>query len=685
MAITSRPAKRTALAATFLCLLFFGIAHILGRWSGFFSISEIGWFMGSAGLIWFVLALQFHQSDLAEQEKLDVTQAQKDDKSSTIFQRKNQDGAVLAVAQQRLITFKKWFIPLFSIVIAAYQLALGFYLFRTTLAGAEPEPQNPLLCAICMTAVAFVSFLMSRYATGMSFQQQWKPLRAGGSILLAAAVLSFALAIGLALAQFEIFVVNSILTKIIPLLLIITGLETALNIVLDIYRPRAKDKYDRSPFDSRLLGVISEPGGIFHTAAGAIDYQFGFKVSNTWFYKLLEKAIMPLIIFSAVTIYLLSCVVIVEPNEKAIIEHFGNPVTRAGDIRIIGSGLTFKWPWPIDIARRYPVEKINELTIGYVPKINPRTGQPDRSALLWGESHYEKEYTLLVASEQATEQFSDEAVPVSLVIAAVPVQYKIKNLYDFAYNHRNSEKLLEAICYRELTKFASSATIGVDSESAITRSLLGAGRSRAKEILTAAMQAAADKEKLGVEIVFVGMQGIHPPVKVAKNYQDVIASIQKKQTLMLKARAERNKILSSIAGSVKNADDLYGLASEYQKAKKLERPDKAEELAGQLDRAFSSASGDIFKALRQSQSYAFEKSTLSKATGLRFSDQLKAYRASGEIYKCYQRLTMFEEALKNIRKFVVAADKNDMQIFIIDMQEKLTPSLYDITGLEETK
>ena len=71
-------------------------------------------------------------------------------------------------------------------------------------------------------------------------------------------------------------------------------------------------------------------------------------------------------------------------------------------------------------------------------------------------------------------------------------------------------------------------------------------------------------------------------------------------------------------------------------------------------------------------------------TGERFDSQLKAYKAAEEIYKREQRLAAFEEALQNIRKYVVVADPNDTQIFIFDAKEKLTPSLYDIGGFEET-
>lgn len=684
MTISSKRAEYIARASLILSVVFFGIVFFVGRWSGFFALYAISWLILSAALIWFVLVIQFHQQVLAEQEKLDTGQLAESKQASTIFQAGGGRAVMFAVAQRRLDLLEKWFIPVFSAIIAAYLAAIGLYLLKTVSAAADHEAKQPLVCAACMTAVAFVSFIISRYATGMSAQPQWKPLRAGGSIFLGIAILCFAMAISLAMAQFKIFVVINIIDFTVPILLLALGAETALNIVLDIYRPRLKGQYARSAFDSRLLGIINEPGGIFRTAASTIDYQFGFKVSQTWFYKLLEKAIVPLILFAAVTLYLLSCIVVVTPNEEAIIEHFGNPLNHTGQVRLARPGLTFKWPWPIDIAYKHPTNMILEISIGFVPKFKPGTKELDREPLLWGKAHYEKEYLLLVASEQTSAGPTTGAVPVSLVIATVPVQYRVKDLYSFVYNHNEPEKLLESICYHELTRFAASAKIEVNDEASINQSLLGAGRAEAERILTSRIQAAADEAGLGVEIVFLGLQGIHPPPEVAADYQKVIGAIQKKQALILGAYAERNKDLSALAGSVEDADRLYSLAAKYQQAKKKNQPREIEKLANDLDLAFAEAKGDIFSMLRGAQSYAFEKATLARATGERFDSQLKAYRAAKEIYKQEQISAVLEETLGNIRKYVVVADQNDMQVFIFDAQEKLTPSLYELSGLQES-
>ncbi len=686
MTVSSKRPIHVALVSLILSIIFFGITFFLGRWSGFFAVSAVSWLILSVAFIWFVLCLQFYQRSLAEQEKLDAGQLVRDKESSAIFQAGSERATLFSAAQRRLEIFEKWFIPIFSALIAVFQIGIGLSLLNAVGAAAENELKQPLLCGICMMAIAFISFLISRYATGMSAQPEWKPLRAGGSSLLGVAVLCFALAVILALVYlFNFHTPVNIIAMIIPVLLVVLGVETALNLIMDIYRPRLKGRYSRSAFDSRLLGVINEPGGILRSAADAIDYQFGFKASQTWFYKLLEQAIVPLVLFGAVTLYLLSSVVVVEPDEQAIIEHLGNPLNKAGEVRLVDSGLALKWPWPIDIAYKYPTKMISEISVGFIPKVDPKTGEVERTPLLWGEKHYEEEYQLLVASEQIGTGSMAGTVPVSLVIAAVPVQYRIKDLYSYIYNHNEPVKLLGSICYRELTKFAASAKIETNDQQDNEDNLLGTGRARAGRILTERIQKAVNEQDLGIEVVFVGLQGIHPPPEVAADYQKVIGAVQKKQALILNAQAERNKTLGPIVGSVDKTEKLYELWLKYQHAEDTDSLEDIERFVKQLDHSFEEAKGTIFKTLRESQSYAFKKEVLARATGDRFAEQLKAYRAAPEIYLQEQRLSMLEEALDDIRKYVVVADQNDTQITIIDLQEKLAPSIYDTGAIEESR
>jgi membrane protease subunit HflK len=682
MKVSAKRAEYVALMALILSVVFFTVSFFLAGWSGSFAIFSLSWLILAAALIWLVLVIQFHQRSLAEQEKLEMAQLAKSGQEGTIFRSSEGRAGLFAVAQRRLELFEKWFIPFFSGLIAAYETALGLYLWSRIPEPTQIELSRPLICAIYMVAMAFVSFLISRYATGMAAQGQWTPLRGGGGMLFAVALLCFVTAVGLALVQFKVSVVIIVIRWIVPVLLVVLGAEATLNVILDIYRPRLKGRYSRAGFDSRLLGLINEPGGILRTAATAIDYQFGFKVSQTWFYKLLEKAVVPLLLFGAASLYLASTLAVIGPDEEAVIERFGRPMVVDGS-RTLDSGLIFKWPWPIDIIYKYPAKKVQQLDIGFVAHTDPQLVD---KPLLWGLDHYKEEYNLLVATESLGGEAREVggAVPVSLIRAAIPVQYRIKDLYSYVYLHKDPAKTLEAICYREVVRFAASAKIETDrqgSSKSEMESLLGAGRAKAAEILKRRIQARADEERLGVEIVFLGLPGFHPPPKVADDYQQVVGSVQNKQALVLEAQAERDRILSSLAGSVHKAGELYSLAGQYQQARAEGDVTAVAEAEDNLDSALERAKGDIFATLREAQSYGFEKARLARATGERFAEQLKAYMAAPEIYRRELLLAVLEESLENIRKYVVITDPNDTQVFIIDVQEKLTPSLYDISGL----
>jgi membrane protease subunit HflK len=695
MMVSSKRPEQVAWASLILSLVFFGIAFFLGRWSGFFAVSAVSWQILGAALIWLVLALQFHQRSLAEQEKLDLSQLARERSSATIFQARGEQATLFAAAQRRLDVLERWFLPLFAGLIAAYEVALGLSLFGAVASSTDAATQQPLVCAIILTAVAFVSFLMSRYATGMSAEPRWKALRAGGSLFLAVALLCFALTVALALVHFQISVLLGIINYAVPVLLLVLGVETALNIVLDVYRPRLKGQYSRAAFDSRLLGIINEPGGIFRSVATAIDYQFGFQVSQTWFYKLLEKAIVPLILFSAATLYLASCIEVVAPDEEAIVERFGSPRDAGGQVRHLGPGFHLKLPWPIDIAYRHPTKQIMELYIGYEPRKDVKTGRiiPE-TKLLWGQAHYAKEHDLLVAARYTAKEVGEElaqgALPVGLVKANIPVQYRVKDLYTYFYHHGDPSTLLEDVCYRELARFAASATVEVDDKGVgqgpDEGSLLGTGRTRAKQVLMERIQAAADELNLGVEVVFVGLQGVHPPAEVVPDYQAVVGAVQEKQARVLEAEADANRSLSTLVGSVPKAARLAGLAAEYhQAAQRQGRTEDVVRLEQQFDTTFSGeAQGEIFRILSDAQSYKFQKAVLAKAAGERFAGQLQAYRAAPEIYRMEQWMSVLEEGLKSIRKYVVAADPNDREVIILDLQDKVAPNLYDLGGIEGT-
>ena len=370
---------------------------------------------------------------------------------------------------------------------------------------------------------------------------------------------------------------------------------------------------------------------------------------------------------------------VVSPEQRGIIEHFGSLDIGS---RIVGPGLHVKWPWPVDYVYIEDTERIHQLEVGYLQGGKDTDSvMVSRKPLLWGEKHYEYEYQLLVATDVEKAE-KEGAVPVSIVIAAVPVQYKVKNIYDYVYNHASPKAMLEAVCYRELVRYAASAKIETETfaedNKVYQESLLGAGRGEAAKVLALRIQDKADEIGLGVEIVSVGLQGVHPPVDVAVDYENVIGSVQQRQATILEAIAEKNRTLTLLGGDIDEVNVLYELVLKYEDRKVSATDEEVEQMLSDIDVALRSAKGDIFKELALAESYAFEKATVAQATGERFHSQVLAYRAAPEIYKQEQRLKMLEEALEKIRKYIVVTDENDSEVVIVDLKQELAPSLYEI-------
>ncbi len=675
----SKKAEIMSLTCLALSVGLMVLSWILGIVCREFAINEFAWFNGTAILVWLVLAVYLHLRSMAEQEKMDLAEGESSERSDTIFQASREQQDLFAVAQRRLAFFEKWFLPSLSILIAIYLISISsLNLYRITKFEAF-EVNKPQLGAVLMVCSAFVSFLMSRVAIGMSRELKWRELRAGGSYLFASAILSLLLGVFLILAQFRFEAGLTVMRWLIPGLMVLLGIEVAFSVVFDFYRPRIPGQENRLPIDSRLLGLFSEPGGILHTFASTVDYQFGFQISQTWFYKLFEKAVLPLFLFAIVTLYLLSCFVIIEPGHEGVIEHFGK-FEQGG--RHVTAGIHAKWPWPFDRAYVYPTSRMSLITVGYEESENPE--EPDKP-LLWGKQHYAQEYDVLVAARSQAMETNDEgAVPVSLVRANVPVHYRIRDLIKFMYVNEDARAMLENICYQELTRYAAGSTletaVDIQGKSTLegTGSLLGSGRLKASQLLKQRIQQRADDADLGVEIVLLGLQGVHPPPDLAEDYQKVIGSLQSRQAEVLSALADRNNTLSSLAGSVEEANELYALGVEYQKAKEAGDTEAIRRIEETLVDQFGQASGDIYKTLQEAKAYRFEKRNTARATGLRFAEQLKAYKSSPDIYKQLERYMMLEEALLDTRKYIIVAEEEDQEVYIIDLQEKLAADIYDM-------
>ena len=222
--------------------------------------------------------------------------------------------------------------------------------------------------------------MLGKFSATLTRLENHRLLRPSAGWLLLTAFLCLVTALGVAGVWFGYVRVDYYVAKVLTVLLALVALETLINLILEIYRPRVKGKVARPLYESRIVGLLGATRGLITTAAHALDYQFGFKVSETWFYRYLETAVPWLVIMQVLVLLVSTAVVFISPGEQALLEHFG----QRGPA-VLGPGGHLKWPWPIDKVYRYRTEAIQTLIVGSQPDPN----LPNQNTILWTVNHLE--------------------------------------------------------------------------------------------------------------------------------------------------------------------------------------------------------------------------------------------------------------------------------------------------------
>ncbi|MCL5095963.1 MAG: protease modulator HflK [Candidatus Omnitrophica bacterium] len=577
-------------------------------------------FLGFGLLVAMVSYFQARLEHRERLEKLEFDELKKGPSSAALFT----EEAETFPARRSREQFERFFVPGFTVLLLISQGLAVYWLWRQKANLTSPIVDRATITMALLGLFALVFFLLGKYSSGIARLERQRLLRPAASYLLMGALVCLLAAAAEVVAWFGFPGIDLDGAYVFGGLLVLVALENLINLILEIYRPRLKGQEVRLLYESRLIGLLSQPGGLITTVAQALDYQFGFKVSETWFYQFMEKALAWLILLQLGVLFLSTTVVIVGPNEEAVWERFGRPVQSHA---VLEPGFHFKWPWPIDKVYRYPTRELQTFSVGFVP--DPALAQA--KTVLWTVPHTKVEFNMLVASQMgpsgnaADARPGEQAVPVNLLSVNIPVQYRIKDVRAWAYNHIDPAQLLEDIANREVVRYL----VNVDIDD-----LMAPGRMRAAEALRRRIQTQSDDYQLGVEIVFVGLQGIHPPVEVAPAYEDVVGSMQEKETNILAALA-------------------------YQA------------------RRIPTAEAEATNLLSRQSSDAYSKITQAEAKGAQFTNQLAAYNASPSVYKTRTYLESLVRAIGPARKFVLTAT-NTQDIFWLNLEDKLRPDLLDI-------
>ncbi len=647
---------------------------LLARWLDAAALNAAVWHAFGGLGIWIILAVVYQQHRLERIEALETEQLQqRHGADSSIFQTSAED---LSVARRRLERLVKWALPAVSLATAAYLVGIGAWLIAKNadllatrgLSGetldvdplvvriiGERGLDEPWLALAFAVGAALVGFLVSRYIAGMTRVSEWALLRGGAGYLMGTSLVAALLAAGYGLVDAHLAIILKWLVVVIPGFMILVGVEMLLSQLLSIYRPRKVGEIPRPAFDSRLLGFLTSPESIARSINDAINYQFGFEITRSWFWQLLGRSIGWLVLLGLFVMVALSTFVVVEPHEQALVTRFGELRGRP-----LNPGLHFKLPYPIDAVRRYDVTTIRQFNTG--SDVELKADMP----ILWTNEHYQTEPVYLIVAppsdlidrvtqgEGAAALTQGRAPSVSLVNAEVMVQYRIKDVMAYATASAEPNQRLRDLSDMVVGRYLLRRDID---------EWIGPARRRASDDLRRLLQAEADQANLGLEIVATPVASIHPPQPVADAFHETVMAQQERQIEIETARKDAIQQLAEVAGTTEQAREIV------DEIQKLEQMHNRQASAGQIARQRL----HIESLLRESGGTAGEQIALARADrwtvenaergqATLFEQDLLAYNAAPSFYKVRHYLQALQAGFEPARKYLLLADRDKLTI-----------------------
>lgn len=530
------------------------------------------------------------------------------------------------------------------VIAAASVVVIGLMLWKNktmwALREGVPVTMNgsPVHTALIAVVLMMVAVFSGAFMVGQSRMPGFRWLRPVGAWLMMGFLTLCASAVSAVFYSNNVIQVDPVVTQVFFWLFILLAAEFIVNFVIEFYRPRTLGE-SRPVFESQLLSLFTEPGGVLRNIASALDYQFGFKVSGTWIYGFIERSFFPVMILWAVLIWGFTMVHEVGPNNVGVKECFGKVVST----EVLEPGIYWTLPYPFGGVKQFSCTEIKRLVIGETAEsAQERANSP---VVLWTNAHGGAKEPFVVAVREpetgkkaaSGDDLNVSSSGISFVNMAIPIEYRIRKdgVMKFAYENSAPEETLKKLGEQVVVQYLAGSTMD---------NLMSSGRGEAEATLKRKLQLLADQNSLGVEIVRVAIMDAHPPVEqVAPAYQNVIASIEEKDTEILKAKAYEYTVL----------------------------PD---------------AQARAYEIESKAKSKAYSSRVVAEAESKRFEQQLIAFRTMKGMFVLNAMMEVLSQEGGSARKFIVPANlKRQLYEVNLETNERLDLVDLDVSELNDKK
>lgn len=311
---------------------------------------------------------------------------------------------------------------------------------------------------------------------------------------------------------------------------------------------------ERVARQSLLLNVFFRRINPISSVLDSLEELFGIDVQGTWIIQYVRSMLEPLLYGLIVVGWLTTSLVMVHPTEQGVRSTLG-----VVEQDVLDGGLHLKWPWPLGSVQTVSTQRIHQLSIGHSEDPEELDDEGGPESILWANQHVSEEFLLLLGDGH------------DVISADGTLEYRIVDAHAYLFNGQNPEEVLESVVYQVLMEETASRTL----EEALSENL-----SMLAQDVTVRITDEMQKYALGIEPLVFTFTALHPPVSVAKAYQEVVSA--QIDQLTKRYRAEQYQ-LSSIP---------------KERAEQLRQIEKSKQSAlTQLAAAKGEAVG--FEALRQ--------------------------------------------------------------------------------------
>jgi membrane protease subunit HflK len=653
-------------------------------------------YAGFGVLMWLALAIVFDQQKRERIEAIEAESLAQQQAGTSVFG--GGDAGEFRVAAKRLAGLQRWFVPAWSVVLGLGMIGAGIYFFLRARAGmaidanAAKVPLPPLTgWALGVgLSVAVIGFIFARYASGMAKQKVWSNLRGGGAAAVGTALLGLLIAAG----QFVRLAGQDIVLLYAPMVasgfLVFVGAETLLNFLLDLYRPRKAGEVQPPAFESRLLGFVAAPDRIAKSVSDAINYQLGFDVSGSWFYRLLSTWVVPLVFGALLVFWLLTSLVVVRPHQRALVLHWGS-VDRE-----LEPGLHVKYPWPIEVLQ-IPEYRVMDEKGKIVSKARTTTGirtidlgTPSSAAtgpILWTNEHARDEVYQIVqpSRDEGTKELAG-VKDLALVALELPLSYIVTDLrlFEELGPPEVRDDMLRGVARRELVREMAHVTVD---------DVLGAGRLALADRLQAVIQSAYDRMNhgpdgkargAGIQVVSFGIAGVHPPTAVAPNFEAVVQAQSYREAKIESARKDAIEKLTKVVGSVELADKIVAELDALEKQRESKAaPGAVAEQEFKVQKLLEQAGGSAASLIAKASADRWTRHMSERGRAARYRGQLASYQASPVIYKSSLYFEAMRTVLKDSRLFITDDGVRDLRLNWQGQDKESVGTTFNPEELEE--